>query len=101
MLKQTSTCTSEWVNWYHTEKVYLKKASHTLSLENILYMIVLEIITMMCEPGGLQELIWDNWDLVNILAFKSCLCNGNNFFFQMHTNKLYVTILETITEFKI
>lgn len=56
---------------------------------------------MMCEPGGLQELIWDNWDLVNILAFKSCLCNGNNFFFQMHTNKLYVTILETITEFKI
>lgn len=53
-------CTSEWVNWYHTEKVYLKKASCTLSLENILDMTVLEIVTMTCELGGLQEFIWDN-----------------------------------------
>lgn len=56
---------------------------------------------MMCEPGGLQEFIWNNWDVVNILAFKSCLLMGIDFFFQMYTNMLYFTILETIKEFKI
>lgn len=60
MLKQTSMCACEWVNWYHTGKVYLKKGSRTPSLENISDMRVLEIITMMRKPGGLQEFIWNN-----------------------------------------
>jgi len=59
--KQVCVQVSLRVNWYHSERMHLKKAPWTLRVESVSDMTVFERVTTVYESGVLLQLIWDNW----------------------------------------